>query len=401
MGSCSNKQNKEEHKEHIEDSKAVYTCPMHPEIIRNLPGSCPICHMDLVKKESDGGRSTDVELEVLLRPTNEFVVATIPVTTAQRASEEIEIKTLGTIAYDTRSSAVIAALVSGRIEKLYVRYRFQEIRKGQKILDIYSPELMTAQQNLLFLLTNDEQNHSMIEAARQRLLLLGMTPQQISKIIRTGQPSAAVAIYSPYNGHIHEAGATEMGTSNSTDMKSQQATSSALAIREGMYVEKGQSVLSVLDPSRIFVALNISGTDQSLVKRGDPVHIIPETSPDSDIRGKIDYIEPFFQRGNRSLSVRVYLQQHTANLPVGSPVTATIRTASSSSLWVPRSAILSLGLNQVVFQKVAGGFIPKKVSTGIVTGERISIQSGLSDKDSIAINAQFLTDSESFIKAEK
>jgi len=98
-----------------------YTCPMHPEIIRDKPGKCPICGMDLVKKETGGERSSDVELETLLKPTNEFVISAIPVTTIEKREEQKEIEALGKIAYDTRQVGSISSRVAGRIEKLYIR----------------------------------------------------------------------------------------------------------------------------------------------------------------------------------------------------------------------------------------------------------------------------------------
>ena len=102
--------------------------------MRQVPA--PICGMDLIKKEEEGTSSIDIDLESLLKPTNEFVISSIPVTTIQKKEEQIEIEALGNIAYDTRQVGSISSRVSGRIEKLYVRYRFQKINKGQRILDI-------------------------------------------------------------------------------------------------------------------------------------------------------------------------------------------------------------------------------------------------------------------------
>ena len=123
----------------------------------------------------------------------------------RKKKKQIEIEALGNIAYDTRQVGSISSRVAGRIEKLYVRFRYQKINKGQHILDIYSPELMTAQQNLLFLLKNDPANTTFIEAAKEKLLLLGMSNQQLQQVIKSGQPSLTIAVYSNYSGHIHEA----------------------------------------------------------------------------------------------------------------------------------------------------------------------------------------------------
>ena len=126
-----------------QEEKAEYTCPMHPEITRDAPGSCPICGMDLVLKEKENQKIKDIELEVLIRPTNEYVISTIPVTSIKKRAEEIEIEAFGKVAYDTKEIGSISARISGRIEKLYVRFRFQKVNKGQHILDIYSPEVVT------------------------------------------------------------------------------------------------------------------------------------------------------------------------------------------------------------------------------------------------------------------
>ena len=128
---CNNK--KDPHAAHnAEAAKEFYTCPMHPEIIRDKPGKCPICGMKLVKKERGREKKQKHEqLEALLKPTNEFVISSIPVTTIQKKEEQIEIEALGNIAYDTRQVGSISSRVAGRIEKLYVRYRYQKISKGQ------------------------------------------------------------------------------------------------------------------------------------------------------------------------------------------------------------------------------------------------------------------------------
>ena len=112
-----------------------------------------------------------LSLESSLKSGNEYVISTIPVTTIKKDRKTIEIDALGRVEYDTRMTGSISARVSGRIEKLYVRYKYQQIRKGQKIMDVYSPELLTAQQNLLFVIQNDAGNSSLIAAARQRLIL--------------------------------------------------------------------------------------------------------------------------------------------------------------------------------------------------------------------------------------
>ncbi len=386
--------------EHDAQKAVEYTCPMHPEIIRDKPGTCPICGMDLVKKETDSKKVGDIELASLLKPTNEFVVSSVPVTTIEQRGEQIEIEALGNIAYDTRQVGSISARVSGRIEKLYVRYRYQKISKGQRVLDIYSPELLTAQQNLLFLLKNDAENITFIQAAKDKLLLLGMSREQLQQVIQSGKPSLSIAVYSNYSGHIHEA--TNGGSMNTTsgNMRDISLITEELSLKEGMYVQKGQSVFTVFNPDRAWAILNIYGDNQSLVKTGNTVRIVPETAPNKDFRATIDFIEPFYRKESKTLTARVYFNNSVLKIPIGSQVKATIFGDTKEAYWLPKEAVLSLGMDKVVFQKTGGGFQAKKISTGITHGKHIQIVNGLTAKDSVAVNAQFLMDSESFIKVK-
>lgn len=184
--SCGNRQNNKTVSS--ADSTDIYTCPMHPQVIEHHPGNCPICGMKLVKKNATATTTNNIELESLLKPTNEFVIASLPVTAPQQKSITIPVKAYGTIEYDARAVGSISARVSGRIEKMYLRYRYEKVEAGQKVMDIYSPELVTAQQDLLFLLKNDGDNTSFIDAAKQKLLLLGMSENELNEVIRKGEP---------------------------------------------------------------------------------------------------------------------------------------------------------------------------------------------------------------------
>ena len=399
ISSCKQKSNKE-HVEH-EQQLAVYTCPMHPEIIKNEPGSCPICGMELVKKGKTEEKTTETDINTLLHPSNLFVVSAIPVTTIELSKQPVEVDALGSISYDTREVGNISARYAGRIEKLYIRYRFQKITKGQKIMDIYSPELMTAQQNHLFLLKNDAANISLISASRQRLLLLGMTSSQIAGFIEAGKPLFAVPVYSNYTGHIHEATVGEMPASPQSAMENISVTTEELSLRPGMYIEKGQSLFSVYNPNKVWATLNIFAETSTLVKQGDAVVIVAETAPAKPVRGKINFIEPFFREGSKTLTARVYFENSTLRVPVGSQVRATIYSDFEEAAWLPESAVVSLGSDKVVFIKKHGGFKAHKLVTGLSHNGRIQVVSGLTAKDTVAQNAQFLIDSESFIKVNE
>lgn len=392
---CKHKET-ENHSHEISDTKQLYTCSMHPQIIRDKPGNCPICGMKLVKKEENGQKVNSIELEDLLKPTNEFVITSVPVTTIENKSVEIAIEAIGNIQNDTREISSISAIVAGRIEKLYVRYRYQMVEPGEKIMDIYSPEIATAQQNLLFLLKNDPTNKSLINAAKQRLLLMGMNSQQLHQLISSGKASFTVAVYSKIMGHIHEAGAEKMDATGNMQVPS--STTAPLTIREGMYVQQGQRIFSLTNPHKAWAVLNIFPENQHYVKVGNAVKIVPEAMPQKAFRAQINFIEPFYRQGSKTLTARVYFDNENIQIPIGSQVRADIFGSSANANWLPKEAVLSLGLNKVAFVKSGGGFVARKIETGIEQNNLVQVVNGLALTDTVASNAQYLIDSESFIK---
>jgi Cu(I)/Ag(I) efflux system membrane fusion protein len=377
----------------------VYTCSMHPQIIRDKPGKCPICGMELIRKSTENKKVDGIDLGTLLRPSNAFAIASLPVTTLQAATENIEVQALGFITYDTREVGTISARVSGRIEKLYVRFRFQKVNAGQKIMDVYSPELLTAEQNLLFLSKNDPSNINLINVAKEKLMLLGMSSRQLQQVITTGEPAFTISVYSNYSGHIHEAGGMMNGAGGNTQgMKDIALITEELPVKEGAYIQKGETVFYVYNPSRVWTVLNIYADNQGLVKRGNRVRLSAETDSDKIFSGKIDFIEPFFRKDQKTLTARVYFDNSRMQLPVGSQVKATIYTGGEGAMWLPKEAIVSLGLDKVVFVKARGGFMPHVVETGYTYDGKTQILKGMAVTDTVAQNGQFLMDSESFIK---
>jgi Cu(I)/Ag(I) efflux system membrane fusion protein len=376
------------------EAEEIYTCSMHPQVIEHAPGRCPICSMTLVKKENAIREISEVDLSMLLQPTNSTVLSSIPVITIQSEKQQLGLDALGSVEYDTRFMKTISAWVSGRIDKLYIKYRYQPIHAGDKIMDIYSPELLTGQQNLLFLVKNDPENITLINAAKQKLLLLGMSQRQVQEVIDTGKARANVTVYSNFSGHVHEAGKMI----NSPQQVNIADETGELTIREGMYVDKGQPVFQVNNMDNLWVSLNLFPGDNSLVKVGTPVTIISETAPDKKIVSKISFIEPFYRDNSKTLTVRVYFNNSKLKIPVGSQARATLTVNTLFNDWLPQSSVLSLGLNKVVFQKEGKFFKVKQVSTGIVANNLIQVTAGLCAQDSVAANAQFLIDSEGFIK---
>ncbi len=331
---------------------------------------------------------------------NESSINAVPVTTIHQRSEAIPVEAIGNIQNDTRELASISARVSGRIEKLYVRYRYQMIMPGDKIMEMYSPELSTAQQNLLFILKNDSSNSSLIESAEQKLLLAGMSNQQLEQLIKKRQPSSTISIYSNAMGHVHEAGEETM-TATDQMQESNYTVTPPLTIREGMYLQAGQKVFSLTNPHKAWAVLNIFPENQHTVKMGSTVNVIPETMPGKAFKGNIDFIEPAYRQGNKTLTARVYFDNYELGIPIGSQVRATISRSGVGGNWLPDEAVRSLGLRDVAFVKTSNGFEARQVQTGAREKNQVRIISGLTVTDTVATNAAYFTDSDSFIKVKQ
>jgi membrane fusion protein, copper/silver efflux system len=406
----------DDHAEHAD----TYTCPMHPTVISDKPGTCPVCGMDLVRKAREGEEVEITEdLARLIKSPNEAIIASIKTIKGEYKSQSVKIDAQGIVTYDTRSLFTIPAKVGGRLDKVYLRYNFQPVKKGQKVAEIYSPELVTVQRELLFLLENDGRNESLIKATKERLQLLGASDAQINSVIQKREPTNSFAIYSPHHGYVipetqpapvapmlsssPSSGGMGDGMSGSSASPTQRATSSSVPggtdlIREGSYVSTGQTLFRIINTSALRVELNLPAASASSIKKGTNVTLDFENGDSTS--ATVDFIQPFFNEGQEFVTIRVFTK-HSEKLHIGHLVRAHFATSTVEALWIPKEALVDLGVDKVVFIKEKKVFKPKKVVIGAKTGNVIEIRQGLSSSDEIAANAQYLIDSESFIKTQK
>lgn len=360
------------------------------------------------------------ELNGLTQPTNQTVFSEVETISPKQQSIAPILNATGIISYDPSLLNNISARFAGRIEKLYVHFNFESVSKGQRIMDIYSPEILTAQQDFIFLLKNSSNEKALINSSKEKLQLLGLTSEQLKQIESTKKLLNPIPIYSQYSGHIHDIGISSGVTSSSISngMSSGMNTpiqsapqlqienlpssqTSSLSIKVGMYLQSGQAMFSVYNTNQVWAVLNIFPQDAALIKAGDKVSIMAETNPTNIISSTISYIEPVVGQNASSIKVRVYLKNaENLHLKIGTLLSAKITPAEIKGFWLPRNAIVNLGQKQIVFLKLENYFRAKVIETGIVTDSLVQIISGLKGDENVAANAQYMVDSESFIQTE-
>jgi len=378
--------------------KEVYTCPMHPEIIRDKPGNCPICGMILVKKVSNNHAVESNSIENLLKPTDNFIVGNYQTITPKDTTISSEISLPGIVAYDPNSSVNIAARISGRIEKMYVNYKYQKVNKGQKLFDLYSPELLTEQQNFIYLIVNDSENQSIIKASRQKLLLYGMSGNQINALASAKRTNPVISIYSPAFGIVQ--GTESMVKSTEDTMQNSGATTEALTVKEGDYIKKNEIIFKLINTDKVWAVFNVLQGYNSLIKMNQPISISSELNEKETITAKVNFIETQFNPTDKSNRIRVYLNNNMLKLPIGLRLQGIVKTNPMKAVWLQKQALVSIGNKKVVFIKMDNGFKAAAIKTGIEVNGFVQIIDGISVEDTIAKNAQYLIDSESFIKTE-
>ena len=383
----------------IDHQTEVYTCSMHPEIIRDKPGSCPICGMTLVKKVVQNEVVESKSIDNLLKPTDNFIIGNYKTTTAIDTTLTTEINLPGIVGYDPNAAVNIAARMNGRIERMYVNYKFQRVYKGQKLFDLYSPELLTEQQNFLYLISDEMGNHeSIINASKEKLLLYGMTNNQVKDLVSTRKSNPIISIYSPASGIIE--GTDSMTKSTGAAMQNSGGSTESLSIKEGDYIKKNQTVFKLLNTDKVWGIFNVSQGSNGLIKTNQSIRISTELDDTNFINARINFIETQFNPADKTNRIRVYLNNNGMKLPIGLRLQGVVKTNPVTGIWIQKQAMVSIGTKKIVFVKMGNGFRATAIKTATEIGDFVQIIDGISVPDSIAENGNYLIDSESFIKTE-
>lgn len=413
FSSCKNEHSEHGNENHIQD-EGNYICTMHCEGDKTYPqpGNCPVCKMKLQLVEE--------ELVQMISPNKQVLSRQSTVKLLSQAEGQI-LKAQGYIDVDRTRNESVSVRFGGRIEKLYVKYELQYVKKGEKIMELYSPELNTFQEEHLFLLKSNT-DIALIEQSRQKLLLLGITNNQILQLEKNGTFTKTISIYSPSDGYVlfnsDTKSSTKVGDSQQTSVNNmsmnekssmdKNISSSSSQIREGVYVNKGEILFNVNDLKNVWAIVSVSSEFYSVIQADSQVKIISELHPKKKLSGKILLTEQIFEdKKQRFIRVRIDLPNAKNELKLNSLITTEIpldaNSPDSYRGQIPASAVYRTGLNYFVWVKTGttpsgtGIFQLRKVVTGSAINGMNTIINGLSVNEEVALHAGYLTDSETFL----
>jgi Cu(I)/Ag(I) efflux system membrane fusion protein len=392
----------------------LYTCPMHPAIVQDHPGQCPICGMTLVPRQranpngapaapagsASGGAAAVPGLSAVDLTPERIQLIGMKTAAVKREALGGELRTVGVVAANERGLAQITTRFGGWIQKLLVSETGERVRRGQALATIYSPDVLRAEQELLVAAGwntgaapdgkpahadlhggGDGLAAGLVENARRRLELLGISSQEIDEVLRTGKAVEAIAIRSPAEGYV--------------------VGKNAVA---GVAVQPGTVLFEVADLSQVWVTADVYEQDIARIHVGQPARLELSAFPGESHTGKVKFIYPLLDASNRTLRVRLEFKNRSdrngPRLRPGMYGTVYLNLPATTGLTVPAEAVVDTGEMHYLFVAKGGGhFDPRLVTIGPRLKDRVEILSGVAEGETVVTTGNFLIDSESRLRA--
>jgi Cu(I)/Ag(I) efflux system membrane fusion protein len=369
---------------------------MHPAIIQDHPGECPICGMTLVPKTdaptpaADAGAPDAVAgLAPIDLSPDRIQLTGMKTARAERKPLQSDLTTIATVAPSERGLASINVRFPGWVQKLFVSETGRTVRRGEPLASIYSPDVLRAQQEFITARRwaapgagaspreHDLTGANLAEDARRRLELLGIAPQEIEEIARSGEAQRALPIRSPVAGTVIRRGAVE-----------------------GSYVQPGAELFAVADLGTVWAIGEIYERNVARVRVGQPATLELAAFPGQPFKGKVSFLYPVLDPASRTMRIRVELRNPGGKLRPGMYGTLRLDMPAAEGIVVSAEALVDTGEAQYVFVSKPGGrFEPRRVKPGARAGDEVEIVEGLAEGETVVTTGNFLIDSESRLRA--
>jgi len=373
------------------EGKTLYTCAMHPFIIKDKPGTCPICGMALIKKVSAPAAQSAEQQSMLghvsASPTQQ-VMANVATAVVGESALSKEVNAVGIVQFDQTRQSKVTAWIAGRIDKLNVNAVGDMVSKNRPVAEIYSPDLLATQQEYLLAVKSRDQlknspitsisqnGEGLVQSARQRLQLFGVKDSQIAELERAGKPTIRLPIYTPLSGVVIEK-----------------------MVQQGQYVNTGDVLFNIADLSTVWVEVEVYENEFPNIHIGQRVEIRSQSFPGKPFVGRVAYIYPFLDPKTRTVKVRVQMPNPGMRLKPDMFVNAVIKVPLGKTLVVPLTAVIDTGKRKVVWVESSPGmFEPRDVQVGQQTDDEVQIVSGIKAGEKVAVSGGYLIDSEAQLK---
>lgn len=378
----SSKEETDHNHDAVTETNQMWTCSMHPQIMQPEAGDCPICGMDLIPSEAGADGLAVDEFKLT---ENAMALANIQTTVVGKGNVEGNtIKLSGKIAENEEANAVQVSYFSGRIERLNVSFTGEEVRKGQLLATIYSPELYAAQQELITAASLKESQPALYKAVRNKLKLWKLSENQINQIEETQKVKENFPVYATVSGTVAEK-----------------------LVEQGDYIKQGQPLLKIANLNTVWGNFDVYENQIDLFKKGQEVMITTNAYSNKEFKGKVDFIDPILNTKTRTVTLRVVLNNKDDVFKPGMFVTANIdgvKNKNKETLSIPASAVLWTGERSVVYLKTNPDqpvFEMREVTLGNQIGNEYEVLEGLFAGNEIVTNGAFTVDAAAQLQGKK